>query len=60
MKGVIYIGGAFIGLAVVAWAWPLITAVALGGGAGVLGAVVVFAVEQGGDFPCRSSPARFV
>ena len=44
MKGVIYIGGAFIGLAVVTWAWPLITAVALGGGAGVLGALLVLLV----------------
>lgn len=44
MKGVLYIGGAFIGLAVVAWAWPLITAVVLGGGAGVLGAVLVLLV----------------
>ena len=44
MKGVFYIGGAFIGLAVVAWAWPLITAVALGGGAGVLGALLVLLV----------------
>ena len=44
MKGILYIGGVFIGLAVVAWAWPLITAVVLGGGAGVLGAALILFV----------------
>ena len=44
MKGLLYIGLAFIGLVVVVWAWPLITAVVLGGGAGLLGAILVLFV----------------
>ena len=44
MKGILYIGGVIIGLAVVAWAWPMITAVVVGGGAGVLGALLVLLV----------------
>ena len=44
MKGFLGIVGIVLGLAFVAWAWPLITAVVLGGGAGVLGAVLVLLV----------------
>ncbi len=44
MKVLLGIVGMVLGLAFVAWAWPLITAVVLGSGAGVLGAVLVLLV----------------
>lgn len=40
MKAILTLVGIVIGLWIVIWAWPVITAVVLGGGAGLIGAAI--------------------
>ena len=53
MKAILNIVGVFIVFSVVAWAWPLITAVVLGGAAGVLGLILVAIVAFASWYICN-------